>query len=58
VTETFNRQGVGVLGEYIVVLRPMVKMTKSQALTHAAWLVALADEDGEFPKILEAVQDT
>lgn len=30
-------------------------MTKQEALLHAAWIVALADDKDEFEKILEDV---
>lgn len=53
-----NKFLVGVAGDAIVVLRPSSQMTKAEALLHAAWLVALADDNNEFSKILEAVQNT
>ena len=56
---TANDQMVGVQGDYIVVLAPKQRMTKDEALTHAAWLVALADDTighAKFRKILEAVE--
>ena len=33
-------------------------ISKADALLLAAWLVAVADRNDEFPKILEAVQNT
>ena len=60
-TEIANDQMVGVQGDYIVVLFPKQRMTKDEALIHAAWLVALADETSDhsrFREILEAVEST
>lgn len=51
-----NGQMVGMQGEFIVVLRPKLKMTKAEALRHAALLVSLADDDQKFPEILKEVQ--
>lgn len=45
-TDTFNAQMVGVSGDRIVVMMPKSAMTKAEALMHAAWLVALADNSG------------
>ena len=56
--DTFNDQFVGVNADGIVVLSPKQRMTKPEALRHAAWLVALADDDGEFADVLAAVQNT
>lgn len=33
-------------------------LSRSEALNLAAWLVALADFDDEFPAVLEAVRNT
>jgi len=43
------------LGEVSVAL-PRVRMTLREALVHAAWLVLLADDDGEFSLVLDAVR--
>lgn len=57
--DTSNYQAVGVLDDqWIVVVLPARKMTKREALRHAAWLVVLADDHDEFPAILEAVRGT
>jgi hypothetical protein len=56
--DTVNHQLVGVLGDEIVVMLPWKRMTKPEALAHAAWLVALADDADEFDDILAAVQNT
>lgn len=56
--ETVNDQGIIAMGDSIVVLRPKTRMTKAEALRHAAWLVALADdgeESGQFEQVLDAV---
>lgn len=50
--------GVGP-GDKISILKPLVlSMTREDALNLAAWLVALADEEGRFPAILEEVQNS
>ena len=56
--DTGNYQLVGCGGEDILVMMPKKKMTKKEALLHAAWLVALADDNDEFGKILDAVRNT
>ena len=57
--DTINSQLAGILGDGISVMFPKTEMTKSEALRHAAWLVALADPlDEEFPAVLEAVRAT
>lgn len=59
--ETFNAQMVGVSAGKIVVMMPKREMTKAEAILHAAWLVALADESddqADFKRVLEAVQNT
>ena len=39
-------------------LAPRVPITKDKALRLAAYLVAMADDQNEFPEILKAVQNT
>lgn len=56
--DTGNDQFAGVRGDKIVLVAPKIYMTKQEALRHAAWLVALADDDDEFPAILGAVRNT
>jgi len=54
-----NEQLVGAQGDQIVVAMPKQRMTRDQALLHAAWLVALADDEPpRFPAILDAVNQT
>jgi hypothetical protein len=49
-----GRSGVGTIS----VMVPSRLMTRQQALRHAAWLVAIADDDDEFAGILAAVGST
>jgi hypothetical protein len=57
--DTGNDQLVGRSGDgTISVMVPSRLMTRQQALRHAAWLVAIADDDDEFPAILDAVRST
>ena len=55
-----NEQMVGAQakGDTVTILLPKRTMTRRQALVHAAWLVAVADRDDEFPAYLEAVRST
>lgn len=69
---TVNRCMVSASGDRIILLRPPARletMTHDEALTLAAWLVALADgpaideggqdhSRGRFEQILEAVRNT
>lgn len=55
VREVPNRQRVAVSGDYIIVNEPKTKMTKREALEHAAWLVAMADDNDEFDDLLYSV---
>ena len=58
---TDNDRLVGVLGDDIVIYRPPAvgaPMHRAEALRMAAWIVALADHTGSFPKILAAVRNT
>lgn len=57
--DTANRFLVSVQGDDIIVMLPPVRMTRAEALTFAAWVVALADEsddDRDFKEVLSAVQ--
>lgn len=59
--DTFNKffVGLGGVDEIVFALRPVPqRISKADALILAAWLVALADDQQEFGKILEAVQNT
>lgn len=57
--DTTNYQYVSLIANDIVVLFPKTRMTRDQALLHAAWLVASANPaPGEFERVLAAVQST
>ncbi len=59
--DTLNKFVVGAYGDQIVVMKPpLVAMTRVEALTFAAWLVALADDGSEpsFEEIRKAVEST
>ena len=54
-----NAQGVGRDGRGNVhVAMPRALMPREEALVHAAWLVAVADDDDEFAAYLAAVRGT
>lgn len=59
-TDTMNRFIVGLHNERITVMAaPRTSdMSYQEALNLAAWLVALADWDDDFPALLEAVRST
>lgn len=60
--DTFNKFLVGMRAQEpnILIQRPVLgPITKADALNLAAYLVSLADPDGErFAKVLKAVQNT
>jgi len=57
--DIINRQLVGVSADGLLVVRPQLRMTSEKALVHAAWLVALAEEqEGQFQEILNRVKNT
>lgn len=43
-----NTQVVGANGSDVVVMMPKPRMTKTEALIQAAWLVAIADQSENF----------
>ncbi len=57
--DLMNSQMVGVNGDDIVIMLPKQRMSMVEALVHAAWIVALADNmipDGpRFQSILDLV---
>ena len=56
---TGNDQFVGSRGDEIVVQAPKARMTRAEALRHAAWLALVADPSGEeFARVLKAVRST
>lgn len=51
-----NAQFAGVNGYgQVVILMPRVRMTRDQALVHAAWLVLLAQGEDEISGIITAI---
>ena len=56
--DTSNEFQASLLGDDVVILKPPRRISKAAALRLAANLVALADDDGTFPAILEAVQNS
>lgn len=52
-----NCQLVTTSGDEIVIVWPKVTMNHHHALVHAAWLVALVDDDEHFHEILAAVRE-
>lgn len=56
--DTSNKFMVGVQGGDIVIMRPVSRMSKRDALVFAATIATLADDDGlGFDAALEAVQN-
>jgi hypothetical protein len=56
-----NEQMVDVQGDKIQVISPSSVMTREEALIHAAWIVALADQSEdytEFRSVLKTVLGT
>jgi hypothetical protein len=53
-----NAQLAGRQGDQVVVVLPRGRMSREEALTHAAWLVTLAEGEDEFGAYLKAVQGT
>ena len=51
----WNRWGVGVQADKIVILMPPRRLSKDDALTFAAWIVALADRGDDFSKRLDEI---
>jgi hypothetical protein len=54
-----NDQFVGAQGDHVVVMMPRARMTRAEAIRHAAWLALIADPLGdEFERVLAAVRST
>lgn len=51
-----NSQFVGRIGGVVSILIARTLMSRREALAHAAWLVAIADDNDEFPAYLAAVR--
>ncbi len=59
VIDTANKFMVGMRGsDTIIIMRPIQEMRRLDALNLAAHLVALADDNDEFPALLQAVRNT
>jgi hypothetical protein len=56
--ETKNDLLVGRQGDNINILLAGVSLDRPAALRMAAYLVCLADDDDEFPAVLDAVRNT
>lgn len=58
--DTSNDYLVGARGDGLVVMRPPRSLTMDEALRFAAWLVVMADGQGEhrFSDVLSAVEET
>jgi len=59
-TDTSNDQLVGMRGDQIVVVLPKSSMTRADAIRHAAWLVAIADNSPghiDFHAALAAIEN-
>jgi hypothetical protein len=51
-----NSQAVGMADGYVEILEPQWRMTKPQALAHAAWIVAVVGDEDTFFEILGSLQ--
>lgn len=57
--DTFNKFFVGMQGDDLHFLKPVpLRISKPDALLLAAYLVAMGDDNGEFPVYLAAVRNT
>ncbi len=60
--ELVNTQLVAINNSFranVLVMIPKQSMTKREALVHAAWLVAIAEEEeGQFEEVLKQVKNT
>lgn len=53
-----NESIVALQGENVIIMNPRTVMTREQALNLAAWIVAIADREGEFNDTLRQVLNT
>jgi hypothetical protein len=51
-----NSQAVGLANGYVEILEPQWRMSKPQALAHAAWIVAVVGDEDTFFEILGSLQ--
>lgn len=57
--DTMNKYMVGSSASGVYVMAPLPQwFKKADALNLAAWLVAIADDNDEFPELLEAIKNT
>jgi hypothetical protein len=56
--ELKNLQLVRAEDDDVFVGNPRRRMNRKEALVHAAWLVRLAEKEGEFAEILKTVRET
>lgn len=57
--ETANDQMVGRQGDHIVVTFPKHRMTRDEALRHAAWICLVADvTDEEWANVVREISST
>ena len=57
--ETMNKFLVGSQGDHTNIMNPPTSpITREDALLFAAWIVAIADRDDAFARILEDVEST
>lgn len=58
--EVMNKHLVASQGDFLRIMRMPAYgiISKEDALNLAAWLVAMADDNDEFPELLKAVQNT
>lgn len=58
VMDTTNKFLVSTQGEHVVVMLPLPpRLTREEALNLAAYLVGLADMNGEFDRLRQAVEE-
>ena len=51
-----NHQMVAKQGDTVRVMSPLPVMTKEQALIHAAWIVAIADQSDDYTEFREILK--
>jgi len=56
--DTLNKFLVGCSRDEIIIRAYLQVLSRDDALNLAAWLVTIADREGKFNELLEAVQNT
>lgn len=56
--DTMNHEMVAMHGDEVVMTLRGIRLSRERALSLAAWIVALADDEGRFNEVLEAVTNT